>query len=201
MAIITTEILPQAFELIRDRISDILIEEIQGQLDLNGSLKAMFPDKIEIGVERSVPVSFSETTWVNVSFSAGEYGNQDAKSSDGNHTFFIEAYTTSPETQNERGDTSSAKMAQRILGVCKAILEASHYQTLGFAPPFISRRYVGRIDIAEIPNQDTASVSMGRLTFHVRVPDNNMLQVPRVLDGYETKVKISETEKGFVFLG
>lgn len=200
MALITSEILPQQFEVIRDRIADILIAEIQAQLDLNSTLSELVDGHVEIGIERSIPINYSETTIINVSYGSGEYGNQDTKQSEGSHIYFIDVFATGCETTGIRGDVSSARKTQRILGICRAILESSHYMTLGFTAPSISRRYVGRIDISEIQNNDSVAASMGRMTFYVRVPEGNIINETRIMNGYITQIKIAETDKGFVTL-
>ena len=89
----------------------------------------------------------------------------------------------------------------RILGIVRAILESSHYLTLGFVPPFVMHTEVTSIEIQDPKdNQDGANIMMGRLMFVVdAVEDTEKIQ-PREAEGYDTQVKLEETDKGFAFI-
>jgi len=202
MAKLLEEIQPQAFELVRDRIADVLAEEIAAQLDFTGDFSDDFnAEGIDIYCERSIPFDKTELPAINVQLAKGDYNNEDAKFSDGNYVYNIDVYTSSKSTEDDQGDRLATLKLHKLIGVCRAILKAPVYRTLGFQAPFIMRVTCGEFSIAETTKQDTLHTAMGRLLFNVRVPENVELQVAKVINGYETKWKIAESDKGYITIG
>ena len=83
-----------------------------------------------------------------------------------------------------------------------AILSDHQYNTLGFAAPFISNTHVDTLVIAEPKRTDDGShVMMGRITFVVRVPENVEKLTGKLIDGYDTVIKIDTSAKGYKIIG
>jgi hypothetical protein len=104
----------------------------------------------------------------------------------------------------ERADERASIKLQRILGICRAILENSKYKTLGFtAPPgFIGNRHYESIQIQN-PSQkkhDGDSSLMGRLVLSVKMPETNGLALAIASKDYITTVKLDATDKGYLWI-
>lgn len=198
MSKLTTEIGPRAYELIRNRIAEILIDEFDNQF-----LFSYDPDiDLDVEVERFVPYQISEMNAVNVMLARGDFDNKTAVKSDGNFRFIIDCYANAESTETERGDSLAMFKLQKIMGICQAILESPYYLTLGFARPFIEHTRVELIEISQPINvQEATSMVAGRITFIVRAAQNADTLVPNLIDGYNTGVKIGLTDRGYVFSG
>jgi len=194
---ITTAIPEQAFELIRDKIGLIIADELAAQFVLNPDPRIDAP----VFIERIVPIDKSETPVINILYSRSNYDNNTAIKSDGENTYNIDVYSKGKSKEGEQGDTLAMIALARLLGVIRAILESPHYLTLGFAPPFIKKTTVTGIQVADPrDNQDGANMMMGRLTFTVDAVDVTEQIQPVDAEGYDTQVKLSETDKGFVYI-
>jgi hypothetical protein len=197
MVRINIEIPQQAFELVRERIGLILKEEISNQVlyyrpDIDAA----------IWMERSTAFNDSELQegpQVNVSMDRGSYDNKDVNGVDGSYTYNIDVYAQSKTTSAAWGDYNANIIVQKLLGICRYILDNPVYKTLAFTPPFIERVNVGEIRMATPGNLDADNVRMGRLTLNVRVAENEALLTANAIAGYESSVKLYETEKGYVF--
>lgn len=188
----------RAFELIRDRICEILADElpVQSIVEYDGSLDAT------VYCERFIPFDKTDIPCVNVLLAKGIYNNKAVVKADGTYTYNVDCYMSAKSSVGVQGDTVSAIKLQKLIGICCAILENPQYNTLGFARPFISHTEVSEIAIADPKNnQDAVNVMMGRISFVVRVPENVDALLPRLLVGFDTQVKLGLTEKGYVFSG
>ena len=192
---ITQAISPQAFELVRDRIGEILAFELAAQADFT---YGEIPD-LTVYSERFIPFDNTELPAINISLSRGLLDSQTAIQSDGTYRFNVDVHTLSPSSEGSPGDSEAMYKLHRLIGVVRAILEDPIYKTLGFVPPFVMNRHVDDIAIADPDSQDTSSVVMGRLIFVVRVPETVNLIVPNLISGYETNVKLALTDKGYIF--
>lgn len=197
MSIITGVIPPQAFEVIRDRVGEILADELANQFTLTANASLNPP----VEVERYRAVDATELPLLVVNVARGSYDNKHAITSDGTYLYNIDGYVRGASSSGQDGDNLASITLQRILGICRAILENPGYKTLGFAPPFIERVFVQEIGIAEPERTDKENIMMGRLTLLVRVPEDVELITPVDLDVFSTQVKLEETEKGYIFTG
>jgi len=199
MAIIIGAIGQRAYELIRDRIGEILADELPNQSILNGNDPNLNP---KVFRERFIPPSDEELPMVNVELAKGDYGLITAISQDGTYTYHIDVHTKSKTSGSARGDYKSASLCQRLTGVIHAILSDAKYRTLGFDRPFIEHVSVSDIQFATPTNgKDASSIMMGRLTFTVRVPESVEAYTPVLIDGYDTSVEMDETNEGYVYTG
>lgn len=196
MSLINTIIPPQAFEIVLPRIGEILATELPNQATLSGNNDI----NAKVFVERLVPFDHTDLPAVNVCIAQGDMGGQSAIQSDGTYTFYIDVHTKCKSVTGQKADLASSFKLYRLLGLVRAILEDTRYQTLGFAAPFIMRRYVQQIGIQISPVKDTVTAVVGRVTFMVKVAENNGTVLPLDLAGYTTTVKLEETEKGYLYI-
>jgi len=197
MALIKGIIPPQFFEVIRDRIAEILVDELDGQvlLTYDTDLEA------KVYVERFVPFDNTEMPAINVSFSSGDYNNQTAIDADGFYSYFIDIFTRANTTDDDPGDKLAMFKLQKLLGVCRAIIQNPIYKTLGFNPPFIMSRQISSIAIATPKEGETLSVVMGRLILKIEAPEDVQLLTAKLIKGFDTQVKLVLTDKGFIYSG
>lgn len=188
----------RAWEFIRDRIGEILQDELSFQADLGYepeiSLKTFT-------VERTNYFDKTEMPACNIAFAQGSAENKDIKGADGSYIYNIDFYTNAAAMPKGGGDQIATLNLHRLLGLAQSILEDPIYKTLGFAPPYISRIYLGETNIAAAGNNDSRNTMMGRVQLHVLVYEKNVLIKPKLIEGYDTTVKIGTTEKGFKYTG
>lgn len=201
MAAIITEILePRKFEVIRDRIALILLEELTNQATIIPDANLVPKDGVYI--DRSVSISDEETTVVNVMIASGNYNNFTILKQDGEYQFIIDAWQKSKYSPTVRGDTNAAALVQRLIGVIQAILMHQKYITLGFPPNVLNRVEVGEIQFLDpTDNNDASSLARGRVVLTVSVPEKNVPGEGVALGGTDTEVRLGETEFGYVFTG
>lgn len=196
MSKINDTLLPDAFEFCRDRIAEILIDELGNQYVNKGNYFAA----ADVWVERSTAFDKTELPAVNVSVGTGTYANQHQGQSQGEYVFFIDIHTNAKaKPGNESADKVSAIHAQRLTGLVRGILENPIYKTLGFAPGFISRRYMEKFDVAAMNDNDAMQTSMIRNYFHVSVAEVSKLIVPPLAAGFDTVVKVNNTNEGYQY--
>jgi hypothetical protein len=196
MSKITTLIPTQAFEVIRDRIGEILADEILNQFNVITQNKEL---NAKVWVERFMKFDHAELPAVNVMLAKGLYSSQTAVQADGTYSYNIDVYQRSESDSEKDGDSRAITLLHRLLGVCRGILEHPEYMTLGFARPFIMSRHFKDIAIADPNPENLESIVMGRLTFEVKAPETYNIKGYPLIAGYETSVKLELTDKGFLY--
>jgi hypothetical protein len=196
MALIKTKIPESAFVDVRKRIAEILADELPSQAALNKEEWI----NAKVFSERESAIDKSEPSVINVNLSRGDYGLITAISQDGQYSFNIDIYTRAKSSIDKRGDLKSSERLHRLSGICHHIFSNPVYRTLGFAPPFIMGSSVSTIQFAEPIKEDQASnVFMSRIVLGVRVSENSVIGEGKLIEGYKTTVKMSETDYGYVY--
>jgi hypothetical protein len=196
MAAIITDIIPQQnFELIRTRIGLILAEEIANQATLTADNKL----NATVWEERFTPFGNDEMPAVNIRFQDGQMNEYAPVRDRFNYRYFIDVYTKSKASASSIGDLNAQKTLQRLCGIIRGILRNTQYRTLLFAKGFIATSSVQSIEIADPYDSDGNFMSMARITFVIMATEGNDTSSPVVAEGYDTSVKIEETEKGYKF--
>lgn len=194
-------IIPQKnYELIRDRIASILNTEIANQYVLTNlpALNAL------VYIERSIAFHKEEIPAVNVTVLRGDYSNKHTGQKDGTYVFAIDTYhkakTKKVGSTITRGDYSAAANLHKLMGVIDAILENSDYKTLDFTPGIIAGTRVMNINVGpEQTDGDGFNTCRGRMEFEVRCIETTALKEGDLIAGNDTKVKLYETETGYVY--
>ncbi len=198
MSQITTPIPTQAFELVRNRIGEILIDELVNQATITYKPEL----NATVSIDKFVPFDKTEMPAVNVMLDRGDYDNQTTVDKDGTYRYFIDCYHKAPTTVTKDGDVEAMRKLQTLMGTCAAILESSKYITLGFVAPFVINRHVENIRIAPPADaKDSNSIVMGRINFVVRVPEEFDKLTPELIAGFDTQVKLGDTDKGYIYSG
>lgn len=198
MGRITQPIQPQAFEIIRDRIFEIIADELYQQAQIS------YDDELDANVflERAVPINQSECPAVNIYLTEGNYTSESKNTASGEYVYAVDIYTKAASEAGERGDRISSERMGRIMGAIRAIIMDHNYITLQFARPFIENVRVEGFSIAN-PSQtrDAANMILGRLMIKVRATQSVQNYPPRTLDGYDTQVQIEESAQGYLYSG
>jgi len=195
---IVNAITQRNYELVRDRIANILAIELPSQATLNSDVDL----NPTIEIERFVPVKDTELPLVNIMLLRGDYDSYTSIQQDGTYMYHIDVYTKSKWTADDRADKLAFMKLQRLTGVIQAILSDSKYRTLGWAQPSVSRVQVNSIKFAEPSNSKDASTSvMARLEFEVRIPETVEIATLNLIAGYDTSVIMGNTAQGYVFSG
>jgi len=192
----------QAFEVLRDRIYEILFDELDNQFRLSGD----YDLDVLVLKESSGPFDIAHLPVCSVSLATGDWGNENQGSDDGTYQFNIDIHTAAKNGPAGPGDQAATLLLHRLLGICRAILRDPKYKTLGYATgpgitPFIMNTKCSNFNIAAPGNQDANNTMMGRLVFTVRANEVIAFIEPDLIAGYDTTVKISDSEQGYVYTG
>lgn len=199
MALINTVIVEASFEIILKRIALILRSEIINQVVLTGD----YDIDATVFLERTVKINTSELDSgpvIVVCLATGDFNNQDITQSAGTYQYFIDVYTKAKTSAIGAGDTRARLRCQRMLGVCRAILEATQYITLGFGYPFVMGRKINSLLIADPDDTGADSLTRARLVLEVKVPEFNPMSTASLIDGSDTKVFIDITTEGYFWV-
>lgn len=188
----------RSYELVRNRIAQILATELPNQATLHSDAGL----NADVFIDRIVPLHDEEMPLINIVMGSGNWDNFTRFKQDGTYSYNIDIYTKSSGTSTEMGDVLSMNKLQKLAGVVQGILMHPQYITLSFAAPFIEHTEVNSITMG-IPNNtlDASNVTQARLTFVVRVPESETANTPLDIAGWSTQVKLGLTDKGYIYSG
>lgn len=194
MAAIIEEIIPiQNFEFVLNKIGVILLEEITNQ-------KAIQPINSDFAVyiERQEPYSKEEDVVISVSCNSISYAGFNTKDLQGDTVFFVDIYCGGVESSTLSGNSDARIKIHKYVGMIRYILSSAKYLTLGFPMGFIGGKYLKSVQFDDnYGNQDGSFIRFARLTFNVRIQENQLNWDGTPLDGNDTQIKLNSTNKGF----
>ena len=178
----------QAYELIRDRIGEILTDEVANQIDLSYDVDL----NAVVLIEDRDPIDKVQLNAIVVSLATGQYSNKNQGSSvDGGYLYFIDIYTNAKERFNKSGSYRAATIAHKLSRYVRCILEHQEYKTLGYQPGFVMRTGFVEFNIRDVsPSTDSLSTYMIRMVFKVDANEITNAKVPNLIDGYDTRVDV-----------
>jgi hypothetical protein len=196
---IAYEITEQNNELIRDQIGAILTLEFENQAANYYNTDC---EGVTFFVERLVPIGAEEQPFVNVSLDQGQYGNKHQGGSDGTYNFWIDVFASSKSIAENRGDKLAGIKAQRLAGICRAILEDPIYKHLSFGAGFIMKTMVTSIEMLVLnpSGQDTKSSRVCRMGFMVKATETITLPAGNLLTDHVTQIKLGISDKGLRYV-
>lgn len=195
-AIIEESILLSGFEQILERIGEIIFLEWTSQKE-----KQSLPETVSLFKERTVPINQSEDLYVNLLFSGEENSSKGQKDSQNRAVYFIDVYTTGDNSEGKSGWEDSSNRLLRYLGIIRYILSYSDYKTLLFEDGLIGGTSVDSISTLDPTMINDSSFSrMGRITFTVKVLENQTLWQGEALHESITGVKLGTTDRGYKFI-
>jgi len=195
---ITQAIPSQAFEVIRNRIGEIIANEFTAQ-------KVITPSWVKptVWVERYYAFdSETELPAVNVTFSGGSYLNENIVRSQAEYIYNINVSTASPSTSTANGDKLALLQMQKIVGMIRAILMNPIYVKLGYANNtgiVISRR-IESIRIGDKKDiQDALSDVVGQIVLVVNAIETTELGIGVDVQMVNSHVRLDESPQGLFF--
>jgi hypothetical protein len=199
MSKINLPIPPRGFELIRDRIFSILVDEIPNQ----STIQADPSINANVFLERYIPFNKTELPAINVNMASGNFNNKKASDGVGSYNYNIDIYCAAKTDVTDFGDTKASLVMEKLAGICQYIFSDAQYRTLGFSfnVPFIVRVTVLDFNIKD-PNTNGAdglSTVMGRINLEVMAAECNTPLSSIQLQESTTSVKVNDTEKGYKY--
>lgn len=190
------------FEYVRDRIAEILKEEMDNQSILHGTGFPIIPNlnyTADFYTERFVPIDKSEPNVVVISIGSMSFTNRTPITQSNECTFYIDIFSSAQQTSTGYGYYNSAVKLQKICGLIRHILMSPYYDRLGFPSGIIESREISQFQFSEVRDEQDAIFSrMARATFNVKMQESSNEITPIFMAGYDTIIKIEETEKGFL---
>ena len=196
MSKINVPIPQQNFELVRDKIAQILALEFGNQYTLTGN-ELM---NLNVWVERFIAFDKVELPAINVVFDQTNYNHNDANTSAGDNRYNIFVINRASHTASQRGDTRATQELNRIMGIARYIIMHPAYHTLDFAPGFIFGRNVDMMRAIEPTDQgDGTQTIAAQMSATVRMNEHNGAIAPVSGEIVSTSVKLAETDKGYYY--
>lgn len=197
MARINGIIPPQSNEIVEAAIVSALTDELANQYILtnNAAMNAT------VHGERVVPLDVvTGYPAINVKLDRGDYSNKDQTLVDGLYKYYIVAYMSAKSTTSVDGDKKANANLQKLLGICRAILENPVYNNLALSRPFIKSTKVSALQVGVTDETLGAENSVcGYLEYIVEVPEFVTLIDPVALTSSLTQVKLYSTDKGYLW--
>lgn len=189
------------FETIRDVIAVILKEEIDNQALLHGTGDPVVPHADYLAnfyTERFTPIDKSEGNVITVDVAGGNLNDQTALSQVFECNYNIDIFTSGIEIASQDGYLNSSVKVHRFAGMVRHILQSPYYVKLGLDTNIIGSRSVNQIQFARVDKeQDASYMRMARVTLNVKMNESSNEVLSVAAAGYDTRIKIEETEKGY----
>ena len=198
MASIITELIPdQPFQIIQNRIGEILLEEITAQHTLQ-NLDSSFA----FFVERISPYDVSED--VVITIACREQDNQEytQQSSQGQNMYFVDIFCGGIENGNQSISENVRLKLFKYVGIVKYILNSGKYPTLGLPRGLIGNRHVKKVTFdtdysnwGNHSNYDGSGIRFCRIIYLVTAREETQLWEGIPLQGNDSVV-YTGTNKG-----
>jgi len=186
MSNITEQIPIQNFEIIRDRIVEILQDELTNQFVNESDLSLK---NIKVYSERSIDFDKTELPAISVDFDAMNLDSTEPEDPQNELIFNIIVNTNAKSSVGIRGDEKAKKEAQKLIGMCRYILQSPYNYRLRFDFGNSIVRYVQVTVLQAIQAQaadDGLHTSAAYLTLKVGSYENNGALVPFASTGTDT---------------
>lgn len=198
MASIITELIPdQPFQIIQNRIGEILLEEITAQHALQ-SLESSF----ELFVERIHPYDVSEDVVITLACREQDNEEYTQQSSQGKNLYFIDIFCGGIESADRSMSEDVRLKLFKYVGIVKYILNSGKYPTLGLPRGLIGNKHVKKVTFdtdysnwGNHSNYDGAGIRFCRILFSVMAKEETELWQGIPLQGNDSVV-YTGTNKG-----
>ena len=158
-----------SFELIRDRIAQVILDEYANQYSLDNTL----PNITEVNLERFVNFDKHELPAINVYFMGGPIQKENIKKQVAEYKYAVDCYANAKSTDSERADKLARVKVQKILRIVRAVLDDQYYKTLLFPSPFVIRTNVDEIIMNLNKDEDSKNTAIGRIVFTVEAYESS----------------------------
>lgn len=141
MANLITELIPdQPFQVIQNKIAEMLKDEIHAQHVLQD-----LDSEFEVFVERISPYDTSEDVMISIICREQDNMEYTQRNSQAQNMYFIDIFTGGIEVGNETMSENVRRKLFKYVGIIKYILNSGKYPTLGLPPGLIGNRHVKKV--------------------------------------------------------
>ena len=198
MPIINEHIGTQGFELVANRIGEILLEEISNQKTIQS-----FEENVDIYLELQEPFDKCDDVTISIDYKMADYEGFTQRDVQGDCLYHIDLWVTGMGIGNIAPSIIANNKLYRYLGLIRYILSSSKYSTLGFPRGLIGGKYVKKIIVdndysnhSAHSNRDGSYIRFARVYFSVRVQENQELWNGVNLLGNVTNISYENTQQG-----
>jgi len=191
---INVAILKSNFEIIRDRIAEILRGELILQAELTGEAYLNAPVKTEL-IGSVSPRMCLNGAFINVMTLDNQYSARGQNHHRCETTYYIEVYSFAENTSEDSGDELSASINWRLQGVINKILSHPSYVKLGFESNFIENITLRDTKRAVPRNEDDSNAMAYTYSeLVVRHQEQNTYEIGAKFSGSSTKIENQDIE-------
>lgn len=195
MARINYAITDDYFEIIRDKIAEILLDELPNQATLLNNPDLNFT---QIWKERTTNFNLNELPALNLSTSEVGYNDKFPGERYTTPVYFIDIYVSKIHEQNNNADQLSMDAGWRIARVIQGVLDHDEYKDLTIAP-FVRHAEVRVTRAGEADSDGGGKVSIIRVEYMVDTYSSQGALDPEQILGSDTTVRLNDTEKGYFY--
>lgn len=194
MALIKTVIETDSFQVIRDKIAAILLDELANQsvLDENPDLAY---DKI--WKERRRPFNLSEIPAINLSIGSVDYAEKFRGGRKPEIVYFIDVYNSKLHDSSD-ADELVMDSIWHVVRTIQYILDHPAYGSL-LLSPLISHTEITKVTPGQAEMSDGGQCGILRIEFLVKTISVEAPFDLKDLDGNDTTVKLIETDLGYYY--
>lgn len=190
--LINENIPKQNFEIIKETIASILFLELEHQRTLKS-----LPNETKVFLERSSAFQQSEVLMINVLLDSANYSFSTQSLTEGSTVYFIDLYTTGKSTSTATGGEASAIERDLYLGMIRYVLTSTKYKTLNLPNGAISGTSLDSFENFNSSENEANSVKICRITFSVRINENQNLWDGLDVSNMFTDIRLKETNQGY----
>lgn len=199
MALINEIIPRQGFEIVQDKIAEILLVELTNQKALQ-SLTSNFG----VFIERQEPHDKSDDVMISVMLNGTNYDNQTPKGAEGLTTYIIDIVGGGIASMGKSPSVDARDKVFKYAGMIRYILSSAKYQNLDLPQGTIRGRYVEMIksdtdfsNFGNHSNYDAGFIRFVRILFSVRIGESQDLWDSAPLFGSDTQISLNNTNLGY----
>lgn len=193
MGNIAEEIPVSNFEVIRDRIVEILQDELNDQFS---NYSDPLLDNIKVYSERLINFDKTELPAISVDFDRTESLSKEAEQPQNDCYFNIIANTNAKDTALMRGDERAKKNAQKLIRYCRYIIQSpkNYLLRFGFGSTVVKYLFTTAIQNLNVQNQDDGLHSAAcMMTLKIGSFEDNGSATSYNSSGTDTKTDFTKT--------
>lgn len=193
MNVLITEIIgSQAFEIVIQRVRDILETEIRYQIKAQ-----CLEDEVSVFQDRGTPPHQEEEVVISVSLDNSSFKKLNQRAVQSETKFNVDVYANGQANSVKSGYLVSTQKAYKYLGMCRYILSSTRYNLLAFPSGLVSNVNVDSLNMYEVgDNQDGSHIKMGRLQLSARLCEDQELWTGVLLGSHLTRINLEDTNIG-----
>lgn len=198
MSSVVTELIPDSpFQIIQNRIAEILFEELTAQHSLQN-----LDSDFEFFVERIHPYDTSEDVVVTIACKEQENFEYTQINSQATITYFVDIFTGGVESSSQSLAENVRLKLFKYVSMVKYILNSAKYQTLGFKNGLVRNRHIKKTTFdtdysnwGNHSNYDGSGIRFCRLIYSVTTIENTEAWQGIPLQGNDSILMVG-TDKG-----